>query len=332
VDTAGFFGLLFGRCHGWIEIRLVPEGPGRVTSRFFPLPDGVADAVEFALGASGQAHVFFGAEPRGCQRSDADAVVEAGCLFVDLDAGDFGGGAEEIDRRLAAFSPPPTLVTASGGGRHAYWVLAQPLGLQGSRRARLQEALWAVADGLGVPPARNLAHDPPRLLRVPGTLNIKRRYDRPLPCKVLAACPERLYAPSDFGGLVLAALERHPQRAGRRLAYARFRRDSPWRGRPLAELLGGLVLPEPILAEILRGPRARRDGSVDRSGADFRVVKELLRAGCDADRILAIYERAIIGGKHRERRAEDGLYYLARTIGRARQALAEGQPVAGRAS
>jgi hypothetical protein len=71
---------------------------------------------------------------------------------------------------------------------------------------------------------------------------------------------------------------------------------------------------------------------VDRSGADFRVVKELLRAGCDADRILAIYERAIIGGKHRERRAEDGLYYLARTIGRARQALADGRSAADRAS
>ena len=324
METRAFFDLLLGRCRGWLEVRLVPEGPGRVSSRFFPLPGGAGAAAAFALACSGGSHVFFGAEPRAEQRSAAGAIHEAGCLFADLDAGDFPGGAAEIDWRLAAFTPPPTVVVASsGGGRHAYWVLREPLAVPPEGRARLQEALWALADALGVPPARNLAHDPPRLLRVPGTLNIKRRYSEPVPCRVLEARPERRHMPADFAPVVLGALARHPQRGRTPTAYARFRTDSPWRGRAVEDLLHGLRLPAHILREIRRGPRPGPDGRLDRSAADFRVVKELLRAGCDPDRILAIYERAPIGAKHRERAAEDGLYYLARTVGEARRALAE---------
>lgn len=107
MDTRAFLLLLFGPCHGWLEIRLVPEGPGRVESRFFPLPDGIAASAAFALGASGHRHVFFGAELRAERGSGAEAVQEAGCLFADLDADDFPGGAAEIDRRLAAFLPLP---------------------------------------------------------------------------------------------------------------------------------------------------------------------------------------------------------------------------------
>jgi len=138
--------------------------------------------------------------------------------------------------------------------------------------------------------------------------------------------------------VVLAALARHPQRWRTPTAYARFRSDSPWRGRDVEDLLHGLRLPAHILREIRRGPRPGPEGQVDRSAADFRVVKELLRAGCDPDRIRAIYERAPIGAKHRERAAEDGLYYLARTVGEARRALAERRlaaaeaPTAGHAS
>ncbi|MDI3316570.1 MAG: DNA-primase RepB domain-containing protein [Bacillota bacterium] len=311
---------------GHLEIRLIPEGGGRPEQRFFPLPEGVGAAARFALSMSGRAHVFFGVYPRSRPRGRDDDVAAATCLFADLDAKDFPGGAVEIDRNLAEVAEKglaPTAVVASGGGRHAYWLLRRPVPLgapDDPQRGRVRAALWALGAELGLSPGANVVHDLARVLRLPGTLNIKAKYGTPAPARILALDPSRVYRPADFADVI----RRHPMpvpaadAAGRRVGV-RFTRP-PRADVPLDTLLAGLHLPEWAL-ELIRRPIPRGL----RSEPAFRAVRILLRSGADPDLIRDVFacpESGGVGDAYRERQARrDGDRWLARTIARAMASL-----------
>lgn len=313
VPAEAFLKELFRFCAGLVEIRLLPSK----RSRFFALPEGTGDAASFASGASGKEHVFFGAYPRAAEGGkSAAAVQQVQLLYADLDAGHFSGGTGEIDGRLAGFNPAPSAVVNSGGGRHAYWLLDRALKASPKQHHEVQNALWGVADALGVPPAKNTVHDLARVLRVPGTVNIKPEYGPGgAPCEVVLWEPERRYPPSVFHEFALRAWGLRARPGSKIPAFGASRPD------PEA-VLARLDLPGSILSLIRGGaPRGAR------SEADQKVITCLLARGATPDEIRAVFANAAwkIGAKYRGK-GSDGDRYLARSVANARAWLeAEGE-------
>jgi len=309
--AAEFFSEAFRGCGGWLEIRLIPSRQ----SRFFPLPAGIEQAARFAAEQSGREHVFFGVYPRSREGGrDASAVRQVQLLYCDLDADHFAGGAGEVDSRLAAFAPAPSIVVASGGGRHAYWLLDRVLAAEpGDGPRQGQDALWGIADALGVPQAKNAVHDVARVLRVPGTANIKPEYGPGgAMCEVLLWEPSRRYPPSAFREFALRGRSR-PGRAGEGSAAGQGGGPDP------EAVLARLQLPPSILQLIREGAPVGQ-----RSEADQRVITCLLARGATHEEIRAVFRNPGwgIGAKYREK-GRDGDRYLRRSIANAEAWLRE---------
>lgn len=114
------------------------------------------------------------AEPKPGEPQPSPEVVAINCLFAEFDAHDFLGGKPAARAHLDAIQPPASVIIDSGGGWHAYWLLAEPLLLTSpAERERAKAAQYAwVAHTHGDPDAKDLA----RVLRVPGTRNWKPQY------------------------------------------------------------------------------------------------------------------------------------------------------------
>lgn len=319
--TIDFFSELFAGCTGHIEIRLLDERTGHVAQRWFPLPTGIAAAAEFTAARSGHAHVFFGVCPRSRSQGRDAAVQLVQCLFADVDAKDFAGGEREVQQRFVELAdagfPPSILVRSGGGGRHAYWLFERPLKLPAGDehlRNEVRETLWAIGSALGIPPKANVVHDLARVLRVPGTVNIKAKYPQPLPCEVEWTNPRR-YSLQDFADLRV----RHARPADRLPP----RQWVAFKASPDAQLPD----PETLLADLPLSAAVKgliRFGSEQghRSEADQKAIVALLRAGAGPDRIHAIFSHPdlAIGEKFRCHGYPDR--YLGYSISKAQQWIA----------
>ena len=311
---------LYQQCDGYLELRAVPEQPGGMPlRRFFRLPDGLRDAERFAAANDGQAHVFFSALPRAEPRGGSDAVRNVPLLFADIDAKDFPGGEAEIEDRLdnlAAVGLGPTAVVRSGGGgRHAYWVLQEPVPVANpSDASRVRDILWALGAAVGIPAKANVAHDLARMLRVPGTFNVKAKYGRPQLCQVAEWHPDRRYDLGDFAPLARA----HPRPDGPHLGREWVAFSPPARlPQDPEELLRGLDI-SPSVRQLIR--QGAQKGQ--RSETDQKVLVALVSAGADPDRIRDIFRHPAlgIGTKYREHIQPD--HYLGYSISKAKAWLA----------
>lgn len=209
-QASDFLNALFSRVPGeYIEIRLVPEEnvspPNKVPPRFFRT-DKVSDAVAHCDAYAGKYHVFFGVYPRKAVPPNPwgggsiDFVDMATGFFCDLDAEHFEGGVAAIDETLSRFPLKPSLVVGSGGGRHAYWLFEEPVVLRTPNIAEeVRRVIWAIGNDLGIPPEKNVVHDLPRVLRVPGPPNIKAKYGpNGAPVDLLVCDSSVRYKPADF--------------------------------------------------------------------------------------------------------------------------------------
>ena len=116
--------------------------------------------------------VYIGALPRSRRGGKADDVGSRRWLWGDIDYGDAGhaksapyGTREDALAAVGAFRPAPTLVVDTGGGFHVWWALDTDADAVAwtEAMARAAHALRADANAL----------DAPRILRVPGTFNLK---------------------------------------------------------------------------------------------------------------------------------------------------------------
>ena len=106
--------------------------------------------------------VYFGVNPR--LRGSFDEVSGVVCAWADLDLKDFDNDVGRAVYALDLFPVSPTCVVNSGHGFHAYWYYDSAVSL--SRGREISAALQRIVKSDPV-------SDPERLLRVPGTLNLK---------------------------------------------------------------------------------------------------------------------------------------------------------------
>jgi hypothetical protein len=163
-----FFGGLFARCDGLIELRALPSA-----SRVFCPPTDHDEIAKF-LTTYDHENLYMGvATRRDSSNGKLENCLHVGALFTDID---FKSTPEPDAReRLARLVCAPSAVVHSGGGLHAYWWLREPLTLPDDA-ARAKSLLRRLAVAVGGDLA---AAEPARVLRVPGTWNRKPEYGEP---------------------------------------------------------------------------------------------------------------------------------------------------------
>lgn len=153
-----------------VEVRTLPNGRSYwYTARELP------NKAELLLrdNVIGQS-VFVGVNPRKEKGGKGAAdVALCRCLFADFD----GIGVEEALRRWHdAGLGVPSLMGNSGHGVHSYLRLQHPI--PPDKFTELQKRLFARVN------SDKSIHDPPRIMRLPGFLNVKNR-DKPVPCETV---------------------------------------------------------------------------------------------------------------------------------------------------
>lgn len=104
-------------------------------------------------------------------RGDASLSAGSAVLWIDIDDYD----QTQVVAKLKSLAQPPTLIVNSGHGTHAYWALTQfETDLQLIRAKNK-----GLVTQLGIKGADS-CYDLARILRVPGTYNIKNGLDRPV--------------------------------------------------------------------------------------------------------------------------------------------------------
>lgn len=189
-----FFEALYAGQSGILELRTVPRDPASAEDRrlaaslrdFVPVSKGAVDMTRverfLARTTSRKMAAYFGVALRTPQaatdRKGGLPYVQAlTALFVD---GDFKyKGEAETRRRLVEFSLPPSILVASGGGCHAYWLLREPIDLRRDL-ARAQSLLHRLAMSLEDVVDVSVSESA-RVLRIPGSMNFKEEYGEPRP-------------------------------------------------------------------------------------------------------------------------------------------------------
>jgi hypothetical protein len=109
-------------------------------------------------------------------------------LHADIDFKDHNCAPEEIQQKIEQALLPASLVIATGGGLHCYWLLREAEAATPEMVARVEAALRRLADHIGGDPQ---CAEISRLMRVPGTTNHKR--ETPIAVRVLEDRPAARY-------------------------------------------------------------------------------------------------------------------------------------------
>lgn len=206
---------------GYIEIRplLDSSDPRRNTEagmrieagarRWFQWPKDLDSCAKYCASISGREfHVFFGVALR--KRSGGGTKADVGCataVFADVDFKDVPKDATHA--ALKGFRFAPSVCIRSGNGVHVYWFLSEPV--FESRFHELECVNRAVLVSLH---AQVGPQNIDRLLRVPGTTNIKAKYPDPKPIVQISWWhPELRYTLDEFVAAFPASTETKPMYA-----------------------------------------------------------------------------------------------------------------------
>lgn len=194
-DRAAFLAALHDGCEGLVELRaLDSHRKAGARQAFVSLDDGAA-VETFVAEHVPYRDVYVAIATRADASSGELANCRAlGALFVDIDHK--VTPEREARDRLDRFPLRPSARVFSGGGRHSYWFLREPLDLRDTAAcAEARQLLRRLAVALGGDMA---AAEPARVLRLPGTLNRKPQYGEPRPVVLETLEPDRRYNPSEL--------------------------------------------------------------------------------------------------------------------------------------
>lgn len=316
-----FLFFLFERhCHGYIEFRYFSAGQPKVndSSDFIPLPlEDKSFISEQVLSRRQRQMITFGPAPRirpakkGKAGSDRD-IAEIGCLWADLDYDKIQGGAIEVVSLIQNLPLRPSVVVNSGYGRHVYYVFDEPL-----RDALLPEwkkMICSLRDSLGGDAVIN----PSRVMRLPGTLNLK--YERAVECAVCEEESSWLRYSADEVKNFLAELPRHSGKSGRAVStnHSDSFSNTPSGGfsvtAPTTDSLRGKKVTARVINAIITG---KTEGSGDRSSRDFLIAAALLEKGFTEEEVKAVFRQYPLGCGSKWAEARHGEKYLDLTVSKA---------------
>lgn len=161
---------------GYLEIREIAERAKKI----FMMP-GDVDGYRPAANKN----IYIGIYDRVKGNGKAAGCISTKALWADYDA-DMEGltVAERAEKIMTAIKrvdlPDPSILVSSGNGIHAYWLLNE-------RQRDVTDILRAIAGATG---GDLRATDRARIMRLPGTFNVK---DRPLRCEILQADYSLIY-------------------------------------------------------------------------------------------------------------------------------------------
>ena len=175
----------------FVDLRAIQPNRAPIARR---LPAIDLPAIEGFARTHADANIYFGVATRATTSSGTLENCRAlGALFVDIDFKDYQNGEDEARACLASFPLSPSIVVATGGGLHAYWVLDEPIELSSGGAPRAKHLLRALAQAVG---GDLRVAEPARVLRLPGTRNVKYSPPRDVEIEILAA--ERRYRLADL--------------------------------------------------------------------------------------------------------------------------------------
>ena len=287
--AAGFLEILFDETVGFIEVRLI-EDVRDGNARQFWFRDaaelvGRLPSLQAQAEAEGRA-VFFGVLPRH-RKGGTKADVAAGmAAWVDIDFKDVS--EDDAIKRLGEL-PQPSIIVRSGHGFHIYWLMREatdPMELEGLSR-RITYAIGA-----------DKCHDCTRILRLPGTRNLKEGWKDGAFVSPAAASlvlmptcdPSRRYIVDDFEFL--------PEPELPKPAAPHVERKKEIKGVPPA--VRRLLDSKPFLRD-LWDSKGRTQGDVSNSGYDLAFLGALTRCGIMDPDVLdaAVVARPYVGEKGR---------------------------------
>jgi len=189
------FSNYFTKHKGWIEIRFIKKGAPSSVSEFFKIEEFNDEALSEISKKNINHHVYFGVNPRPLNKNKKQADIKnITCLWVDLDAKDFGGKKEDALQAISDFTPRPNIIVDSGNGYHCYWLLKDPItDINDEMRFQFKQVLSGVIKQLN---ADSHAINLDRVMRLPGTFNIKK--EEPLECKIVSIHKDKKYSLNDF--------------------------------------------------------------------------------------------------------------------------------------
>lgn len=176
--------------------------------RWFPWPRGLDACAKYCAAISGRSlHVYYGVALR--RRDGGGTKKDVGCataVFADVDFKDVP--RERAHAALASFRFRPSVCVRSGNGVHVYWFLREPVFESGF--AELERLNRAILVSLG---AQVGPQNVDRILRVPGTANVKARYPDPKPiAEVSWWRPDLRYSFPEMAAAFPAPVPRGPER------------------------------------------------------------------------------------------------------------------------
>jgi hypothetical protein len=177
-ETRMFFDTLLATAprDSWTEMRLLrPKySAGQPWQGWFQNDGDYGDVATGIVASRDNAHDYYwGVLPRKQEGgASAEDVACITCLWADVDRYKIPG--VNLIERFDSVLDGPSIIVDSGGGYHCYWLLESALPMSSFPEAR--GVMLAIARRFG----GDDVCDEPRILRVPGTLNLKLR-DQPRP-------------------------------------------------------------------------------------------------------------------------------------------------------
>ena len=263
------------------------------------LPGGVIQefhtTIEGVINYAPKGNYFFGVCPREIKDGTEAGVKVINSFWVDIDV-----TFELAMDRLKSFPKKPSIVISSGHGAHVYWLLKELEPIKSNTKGVLK-GLSLALDG-------DKCFDLPRILRIPGTKNLKYP-NNPKDVQVIIFEPDVRYNLSDFDSYEVEIQKKSEVSVSFSCSTQEIDLDN-------------FKISDSIKDLILNG-KQDEDKYRTRSEADFAVVCALVKANCSDDTIKAIFERYPIGKKYKEQ----GEGYLKHTINKAKEATEEKRPL-----
>ena len=296
---------------GEIEIRVFPKD--RPPRSSFHSSEREAGEIAYELCNQG-INVFFGVNTRTDKSGKKVNVKYLSAFHVDLDYGDEGhkktskhSTYESALNAIHELSLQPTIIVHTGGGFHAYWVLAHPLRVEDYG----VDVLETINKGLSVALAGDSGtQDISRVFRVPGTYNLKTP-DEPRLAKVISNS-KRKYAFEDFKDFMTPEGSKKEKSCQKSNASSSNSKTHDQKCEPID--IDNLPVSQKIKSLILLG----NNGSYpSRSEGDMAAITALINRGVGEDTIKQIFMTYPIGDKYRTAPSPDR--YLSHSIESAKK-------------